>query len=182
MYSDGCIDTGAATCQRFDGLELQTGGDNAVPQGPDRTVRQGTTDQVSEQDAGISVDEPSRARPGAGAGPAMNLQPLADRVIVEVLEQEEATGSGIVLPDTAREKPQRGRVLAVGPGARDEHGKHIELNVAAGDEVVFAKYGGTEIKLGSDDVLILRESDVLAKVAAQTSKKSKRELAGATAH
>ena len=112
----------------------------------------------------------------------MNLQPLADRLIVEVLEQEEATGSGIVLPDTAREKPQRGRVLAVGPGARDEHGKHIELDVAAGDEVVFSKYGGTEIKLGSDDVLILRESDVLAKVAAQTSKKRKRELAGATAH
>ena len=112
----------------------------------------------------------------------MNLQPLADRLIVEVLEQEEATGSGIVLPDTAREKPQRGRVLAVGPGARDEHGKYIELEVVAGDEVVFSKYGGTEIKLGSDDVLILRESDVLAKVAVQTSKKRKRELAGATAH
>jgi chaperonin GroES len=112
----------------------------------------------------------------------MNLQPLADRLIVEVLEQEEATASGIVLPDSAREKPQRGRVLAVGPGARDEHGKHIELDVAAGDEVVFSKYGGTEIKLGSDDVLILRESDVLAKVGAQTSKKSKRTLAGATAH
>ena len=112
----------------------------------------------------------------------MNLQPLADRLIVEVLEQEEATVSGIVLPDTAREKPQRGRVLAVGPGARDEHGKHIELDVAAGDEVVFSKYGGTEIKLGSNDVLILRESDVLATVAAQTSKRSKRELAGATAH
>ena len=112
----------------------------------------------------------------------MNLQPLADRLIVEVLEQEETTGSGIVLPDTAREKPQRGRVLAVGPGARDDHGKHIELDVAAGDEVVFAKYGGTEIKLGSGDVLILRESDVLAKVAVQTSKKRKRELAGATAH
>src|SRR5436309_12669906 len=182
MYSDGCINIGAGTCQRPDGLELQTGGHNAVPQGPDRTVRQGTTDQVSEQDAGISVDELSRARPGAGAGPAMNLQPLVDRLIIEVLEQEETTGSGIVLPDTAREKPQRGRVLAVGPGARDEHGKHIELNVAAGDEVVFAKYGGTEIKLGTDDVLVLRESDVLAKVAAQTSKKRKRELAGATAH
>ena len=111
----------------------------------------------------------------------MNLQPLADRLIVEVLEQEEATGSGIVLPDTAREKPQRGRVLAVGPGARDEHGKHIELDVAAGDEVVFSKYGGTEIKLGIEDVLILRESDVLAKVTPLTSKsKSKRELAGAT--
>ena len=110
----------------------------------------------------------------------MKLQPLADRLILEVLEEEEATGSGIVLPDTAREKPQRGRVLAVGPGARDEHGNHVPLDVAAGDEVVFSKYGGTEIKLGADDVLILRESDVLAKVTPRTSK-SKRELAGATA-
>jgi chaperonin GroES len=112
----------------------------------------------------------------------MNLQPLADRLIVEVLEEEEATGSGIVLPDTAREKPQRGRVLAVGPGARDEHGEHIELDVAAGDEVVFSKYGGTEIRLGTDDILILRESDVLATVTPKTStNKSERELTGATA-
>jgi chaperonin GroES len=112
----------------------------------------------------------------------MNLQPLGDRLIVEVLEAEELTVGGIVLPDTAREKPQRGRVLAVGPGARDEDGKRIEMDVAAGDEVIFSKYGGTEIKLGLDDVLILRESDVLAKVKPQTSKrKSKRELAGATA-
>jgi len=110
----------------------------------------------------------------------MNLQPLADRLIVEVLEEEEATVSGIVLPDTAREKPQRGRVLAVGPGARDEHGKRIELDVAAGDEVVFAKYGGTEIRLGTDDILILRESDALAKVTSRTSKR-KRDLARATA-
>ena len=111
----------------------------------------------------------------------MNLQPLADRLIVEVLEEEEATESGIVLPDTAREKPQRGRVLAVGPGARDEHGKRIAMDVAEGDEVVFSKYGGTEIKLGTDDVLILRESDVLAKVTPLTSKSDERELAGATA-
>jgi chaperonin GroES len=112
----------------------------------------------------------------------MNLQPLGDRLIVEVLEAEELTVGGIVLPDTAREKPQRGRVLAVGPGARDEDGKRIEMDVAAGDEVIFSKYGGTEIKLGLDDVLILRESDVLAKVKPQTSKrKNKRELAGATA-
>jgi chaperonin GroES len=112
----------------------------------------------------------------------MNLQPLADRLLVEVLEEEGATGSGIVLPDTAREKPQRGRVLAVGPGARDEHGKHIELDVTAGDEVVFSKYGGTEIKHGTDDVLILRESDLLATVTPKTStRKSERKLTGATA-
>jgi chaperonin GroES len=113
----------------------------------------------------------------------MNLQPLGDRLIVEVLEEEEATESGIVLPDTAKEKPQRGRVLAVGPGARDKDGKRIEMDVAEGDEVVFSKYGGTEIKLGADEVLILRESDVLARVTPRTSKSnSRRELAGATAH
>ena len=110
----------------------------------------------------------------------MNLQPLGDRLIVEVLEEEESTESGIVLPDTAKEKPQRGRVLAVGPGARDEDGKRIEMDVAEGDEVIFSKYGGTEIKLGADEILILRESDVLAKVTPRTSK-SKRELAGTTA-
>jgi chaperonin GroES len=113
----------------------------------------------------------------------MNLQPLGDRLIVEVLEEEDSTASGIVLPDTAKEKPQRGRVLAVGPGPRDEDGKRIVMDVAEGDEVIFSKYGGTEIKVGLDDVLILRESDVLAKVTPRTSKsKSKRELAGATAH
>ena len=103
----------------------------------------------------------------------MNLQPLGDRLIVEVLEEEETTVSGIVLPDTAKEKPQRGKVLSVGPGARDDNGQHIAMDVAQGDEVIFSKYGGTEIKVGTDDVLILRESDVLAKVVGD------RELAGA---
>jgi chaperonin GroES len=112
----------------------------------------------------------------------MNLQPLGDRLIVEALEEEETTVSGIVLPDTAKEKPQRGRVLAVGPGSRDEKGNYIKMDVAEGDEVIFSKYGGTEIKLGADDVLILRESDVLAKVVGTGSKSSKdKELAGATA-
>ena len=112
----------------------------------------------------------------------MNLQPLNDRLIVEALEEEESTVSGIVLPDTAREKPQRGRVLAVGPGGRDKDGKRIEMDVAEGDEVVFSKYGGTEIKVGVDEYLILRESDVLAKVTTGTIKgKRHRKLAGATA-
>ncbi len=105
----------------------------------------------------------------------MELQPLGDRLIVEVLEEEETTISGIVLPDTAKEKPQRGKVLAVGPGPRDEDGKYIKMDVAEGDEVIFSKYGGTEIKLGTAEVLILRESDVLAKAAGT------REPAGATA-
>src|SRR6266498_346049 len=111
----------------------------------------------------------------------MNLQPLGDRLIVEALEEEETTVSGIVLPDTAKEKPQRGRVLAVGPGARSETtGEVIPMDVAEGDEVIFSKYGGTEVKVGAGEVLILRQSDVLAKVAGKTTKgKGKRELAGA---
>ena len=112
----------------------------------------------------------------------MDLQPLGDRLIVEVLEEEEMTVSGIVLPDTAKEKPQRGRVLAVGPGARNEHtGEHVPMDIAKDDEVVFSKYGGTEIKLGIDDVLILRESDVLAKVVQGAKGSKKKALQGATA-
>ena len=94
----------------------------------------------------------------------MNLKPLGDRLIVEVLDEEETTTSGIVLPDTAREKPQRGRVLSVGPGSRDDDGNYVPLDVDEGDEIDFSKYGGTEIKVGVDEYLILRESDVLAKV------------------
>ena len=94
----------------------------------------------------------------------MDLKPLGDRLIVEVLDEEETTVSGIVLPDTAKEKPQRGRVLAVGPGARDDDGDYNAMDLEEGDEIIFSKYGGTEIKLGVDEVLILRESDVLAKV------------------
>src|SRR6186713_3469406 len=113
----------------------------------------------------------------------MDLQPLGDRLIVEPLEEEETTSSGIVLPDTAKEKPQRGRVLAVGPGARNDKGEVVPMEVAEGDEVIYSKYGGTEIKLGADEVLILRESDVLAKVIGSKGAKSskKKELAGASA-
>ena len=112
----------------------------------------------------------------------MNLQPLGDRLIVEVLDEEETTISGIVLPDTAKEKPQRGKVLAVGPGPRDEDGKYVKMEIEEGDEVIFSKYGGTEIKVGADEVLILRESDVLAKVVSEGAKgKGKKALAGASA-
>ena len=112
----------------------------------------------------------------------MDLQPLGDRLIVETLEEEETTSSGIVLPDTAKEKPQRGRVLAVGPGPRDEDGNYISMDLAEGDEIIFSKYGGTEIRLGTDDYLILRESDVLAKVVTTGKKTSKKkEMAGAAA-
>ncbi|MBC7237271.1 MAG: co-chaperone GroES [Chloroflexi bacterium] len=93
----------------------------------------------------------------------VNLRPLADRVIVQPLEEEEVTASGIVLPETAKEKPQKGKVIAVGPGRRDDSGNLIPVDVKVGDMVLFAKYGGTEVKLSSEEsVLVLRESDILA--------------------
>jgi chaperonin GroES len=92
----------------------------------------------------------------------MNLKPLGDRLIVKAVE-EEITVSGIVVPDTAKEKPQKGKVLAVGDGRLDDDGKRIPLDVAEGDEVVYPKYGGTEIIVDGEDLLVLRESDVLAK-------------------
>ena len=92
----------------------------------------------------------------------MDLKPLADRLVVEPVEQEEMTASGIVLPETAKEKPQQGKVLAAGPGRTDDEGKRIALEVKVGDKVLYAKYSGTEIKLDNKKLLILRESDVLA--------------------
>jgi len=96
----------------------------------------------------------------------VNLKPLADRVIVEPMEEEEVTSSGIVLPETAKEKPQKGTLVAVGPGRKDEQGKVVAMDVKVGDVVLYAKYAGTEVKLdGGRRVLVLRESDILAIVA-----------------
>ncbi len=95
----------------------------------------------------------------------MNLKPLGDRLIVKAIEEDQTTASGIVLPETAKEKPQRGEVLAVGDGAWDEDGeKRIPLDVVKGDTVLYSKYGGTEVTVDGEDLLVLRESDVLAKV------------------
>ena len=96
---------------------------------------------------------------------AVKLQPLADRVIVKPIEKEEVTKGGIVLPDTAKEKPQEGKVLAVGPGRLSEDGKRLAMDVNVGDVVVYAKYGGTELKVDGEELVILRESDILAKKA-----------------
>jgi chaperonin GroES len=93
---------------------------------------------------------------------SMSLKPLGNRVVVEPIEEEEVTASGIVLPETAKEKPQKGKVLAVGPGERNEDGERIPLDVDEGDTVLFAKYAGTEIKMDGKKLLILRESDLLA--------------------
>jgi chaperonin GroES len=94
---------------------------------------------------------------------AIKLQPLGDRIVVKPIEREEITKGGLVLPDTAKEKPQEGKVLAVGPGRLSEDGKRIAMDVKVGDIVVYARYGGTEYKIGDEEVIILRESDILAK-------------------
>ncbi len=90
------------------------------------------------------------------------LKPLGDRVVVEPIEKEEKTASGIILPETAKEKPQEGKVIAAGPGDRNEAGERVAMEVQVGDKVLYAKYSGTEIKLDGKKVLILRESDILA--------------------
>ena len=94
---------------------------------------------------------------------ADKLQPLADRVVVKPTEREEKTKSGIYLPDTAKERPQEGKVIAVGPGRLSEDGKRIAMDIKVGDTVLYAKYGGTEIKVDDEELIILRESDILAK-------------------
>jgi chaperonin GroES len=95
----------------------------------------------------------------------MKLKPLEDRVIVKTVESEDVTASGILLPDSAQEKPQRGKVVAVGEGRMDKHGKRIPMDVKKGDEVIYSKYGGTEVKIDDEDLLIMKVSDILAKVA-----------------
>ena len=101
---------------------------------------------------------------GNGTATAVKLQPLGDRVVVQPAEREETTRSGIVIPDTAKEKPQRGNVIAVGQGRRDDDGDRIPMDVAVGDTVLFAKYAGTEFKFEEEEYLILSEKDILAKV------------------
>ena len=95
---------------------------------------------------------------------AISIKPLGNRIVVEPIEQEEITAGGIVLPETAKEKPQKGEVLAVGPGERNEKGDYMPLEVSEGDTVLFAKYSGTEIKYDGKKLLIMRENDILAKL------------------
>ncbi|MEP7357260.1 MAG: co-chaperone GroES [Anaerolineales bacterium] len=106
---------------------------------------------------------------------AINLKPLGDRVVVEPVEQEEMTASGLVLPETAKEKPQKGVVLAAGPGARDDEGKRVGLDVSVGETVLFAKYAGTEFKVDGKKLLILKESDLLAIVDTSEEPQKKRK-------
>ena len=93
---------------------------------------------------------------------SINLKPLGDRLVVEPQQREQTTTSGLILPETATEKPQKGEVIATGPGRRDDDGKRIPMDVAVGDVVLYAKYGGTEIKIDDQKLLILKEADILA--------------------
>ena len=100
-----------------------------------------------------------------------SIRPLHDRVIVRRLEQDEKTAGGIIIPDTAKEKPIQGEVIAVGPGARDDAGKTIPMDVKVGDVVLFGKWGGTEVKLDGEDMLVLKESDIIGVVEKKSSGK-----------
>jgi chaperonin GroES len=102
----------------------------------------------------------------------MTFRPLGDRVLVKRVEEEAKTKGGIIIPDTAKEKPQEGEVLAVGPGARDEQGKRVELDVKPGDRILFGKWSGTEVKIDGDDLLIMKESDILGVVEKSTLAKA----------
>jgi chaperonin GroES len=95
---------------------------------------------------------------------SINIKPLEDRIVVQALEAEQTTASGLVIPDTAKEKPQEGEVLAVGPGRIDDNGNRVPLDISVGDKVIYSKYGGTEVKLSGDEYLILSARDVLAVV------------------
>ena len=103
----------------------------------------------------------------------MDLKPLGDRIIVEVLEEEQTTVSGIVLPDTAQEKPMEGEVIAVGPGARDEAGKLVPLDVKANDRILFGKWSGTEVKLDGEELLIMKEADIMGIIEGKPAAKRK---------
>lgn len=91
----------------------------------------------------------------------MKLRPLADRVVIKRIEEEEVKKGGIIIPDTAKEKPQKGEVIAVGPGRLDEEGKRMPMEVKVGDKVLFSKYAGTEVKIGDEEYLVMREDDIL---------------------
>ena len=102
----------------------------------------------------------------------MGFRPLHDRVVVRRLEGEEKTKGGIIIPDTAKEKPQEGKVVAVGPGARDDAGKLVSLDVKAGDRILFGKWSGTEVKIDGEDLLIMKESDILGVLSAPAKSKA----------
>ena len=101
----------------------------------------------------------------------MNIRPLQDRVILKRVKEEEKTKGGIIIPDTAKEKPQEGEVIAVGPGSRDEHGKLLPIDLRTGDRVLFGKWSGTEVKIDGEDLLIMKESDIMGVIEQSVARK-----------
>ena len=119
-------------------------------------------------DCGSARGIPLRRCPApTGNGPSMKFRPLHDRVVVRRLEGEEKTKGGIIIPDTAKEKPQEGEIIAVGPGGRDEDGKLTPMDVKKGDKVLFGKWSGTEVKIDGQDLMIMKESDIMGVIAAR---------------
>ncbi len=102
-----------------------------------------------------------------------NFRPLHDRVVVKRVKEEEKTKGGIIIPETAQEKPQEGEIVAVGPGARDEDGERIEMDVEVGDRILFGKWSGTEVKIDGEDLLIMKESDIMGVIEGKKAKKDK---------
>jgi chaperonin GroES len=120
-------------------------------------------DGGSAQPTPRTVSQPIRDIPeGGGQQVSVSIKPLEDRIVVKALEAEQTTASGLVIPDTAKEKPQEGEVLSVGPGRVDDNGNRVPLDVKVGDKVIYSKYGGTEVKYGGEELLILSARDVLA--------------------
>src|SRR5690606_7485942 len=111
--------------------------------------------------ANVLPNTPNHIDPNRGSAETMKFRPLHDRVVVRRVESEQKSAGGIIIPDTAAEKPQQGEVLAVGPGARDESGKIVPLDVKVGDKVLFGKWSGTEVKIDGQEVLIMKESDIM---------------------
>ena len=107
---------------------------------------------------------PTKAAPAKAKTAKTTLIPLADRIVITPLKQDEVTASGLVIPDTVKEKPQQGEVVAVGPGRLDDNGKRVPLDVSVGDRILYAKYTGTDIKLDNEDYIVLNDKDILAKL------------------
>jgi chaperonin GroES len=112
-----------------------------------------------------TIRSPATFPKGEVSSVSVNITPLEDRIVVKAVEAEQTTASGLVIPDTAKEKPQEGEVLAIGPGRVDDNGNRVPLDVAVGDKVIYSKYGGTEVKYDGEEYLILSARDVLAKVS-----------------
>jgi chaperonin GroES len=128
---------------------------------------------AKQADLAVQKPQSNRERPTILGGTAMKFRPLHDRVVVERIDAEEKTAGGIIIPDTAKEKPSEGKIIAVGPGGRDENGKLIPIDLKVGDTVLFGKWSGTEVKIDGQDLLIMKESDIMGVIEGGSAAKKK---------